>query len=155
MPSQQVFTKSFDELSVHELYQIAKLRTDVFFVEQRVDETELDGRDLEEKTEHWWLATEDAPVAAYLRVLWDASPEHRDANRVIGRVVTRADQRGRGLALQLVRAAVAAHPGEAYLLHAQEYVQSLYAKVGFEVYTEPYLEAGIRHVSMYRATDAE
>ncbi|AYG02802.1 GNAT family N-acetyltransferase [Gryllotalpicola protaetiae] len=142
--------KAFDELTTRELYEIAKLRTDVFFVEQRVDETELDYRDLEPLTRHYWIADDDGSVHAYLRTLWDEDPQHRVAHVVIGRVVTRADARGRGLASRLLTAAIADNPGHDLLLHAQEYAQSLYAKAGFEPYGEVYLEAGIRHIGMYR-----
>ena len=41
--------------------------------------------------------------------------------------------------------------GEALLLHAQQYVAPLYAKFGFVAFGEPYEEATIMHVSMYRA----
>lgn len=37
------------------------------------------------------------------------------------------------------------------LLHSQQYIAPLYAKVGFEPFGEVYEEAGIPHVSMYRA----
>ena len=143
--------KAFDELTPRELYEIAKLRTDVFFVEQKVDETELDYRDLEPATRHYWIADEDGSVLAYLRTLWDDEPQHRAAHVVIGRVVTRADARGRGLAGRLLAAAIADNPDDDVLLHAQEYAQALYAKAGFEPYGEVYLEAGIRHIGMYRS----
>jgi len=145
-----VIAKSFDEISTREFYEIAKLRTDVFFVEQRVDETELDYRDLEPATRHLWISDGDGSVLAYLRTLWNDEPEHREAHVVIGRVVTRADARGRGLASRLLAAAIAENPGRDIVLHAQEYAQGLYAKAGFEPYGEVYLEAGIRHIGMYR-----
>jgi ElaA protein len=145
-----VIVRSFDELSTRELYEIAKLRTDVFFVEQRVDETELDYRDLEPATRHYWIAEEGGAVLAYLRTLWDDEPEHRAAHVIVGRVVTRADARGRGLASRLLAAAIADNRGHDMLLHAQEYAQALYAKAGFEPFGEVYLEAGIRHIGMYR-----
>ncbi|MCL2516429.1 MAG: GNAT family N-acetyltransferase [Microbacteriaceae bacterium] len=149
-----VITKAFDELTARELYAIVKLRTDVFFVEQKVDETELDGRDLEPATRHYWLAADDGAVLAYLRTLRNDEPEHRDAFLTIGRVVTRADARGRGLAGRLLAAALADNPGEACVLHAQEYVQGLYAKAGFEPFGDVYLEAGIPHIGMYRGPQA-
>jgi ElaA protein len=146
-----VIVKPFDELTTREFYEIAKLRTDVFFVEQRVDETELDYRDLEPATRHYWIADADGAVLAYLRTLWDDEPEHGAAHVIIGRVVTRADARGRGLASRLLAAAIAGNPGRDIALHAQEYAQQLYAKAGFEPFGEVYLEAGIRHIGMYRA----
>ena len=141
--------KPWGELTTAELYSFLKLRTDVFFVEQKVDEEELDNRDQEPTTVHFWIA-DDAGTAAYLRVLYDATPEHRDARRVPGRVVVRADRRGEGLAQILMARVIEEFGGEPLLLHAQEYVAPLYAKFGFEAFGEVYIEAGIPHVSMYR-----
>lgn len=145
-----MIVKSFDQLSTRELYEILKLRTDVFFVEQKVDETELDRRDLEPATRHYWIADSDGSVLAYLRTLWNEVAEYRDGHLVIGRVVTRANARGRGLARALLTAVLADNPEQSALLHAQEYVQALYAEAGFEPFGEVYLEAGIRHIGMYR-----
>ena len=143
---------SWTELSKDDLYSIMRLRTDVFFLEQRAEEEELDFRDLEEATRHYWIAGGRVP-AAYLRVLLDAHPQHRGARRVIGRVAVRADRRGEGLAQVLMRRVLADFGAEAMVLHAQEYIVPLYAKFGFEVFGELYDEAGIPHLSMYRPAD--
>ena len=150
MPDSSVIAKSWGELTTDELYSIVKLRTDVFFVEQKVDEEELDNRDLEPGTTHLYIADE-VGTAAYLRTLLDDTAEHLDARRVIGRVVVRADRRGEGLAQQLMNRVLSLYGHEPMLLHAQEYVAPLYAKAGFEAFGEPYMEAGISHISMYRA----
>jgi ElaA protein len=150
MPDCSIVRKSWDELSTTELYAFLKLRTDVFFVEQKVDEEELDWRDTEPTTEHYFIADE-VGTAAYLRTLVDAQAEHLDAHRVIGRVVTRADRRGEGLASKLLDEVLSLHGHEPLMLHAQEYVAPLYAKAGFVAFGEPYMEAGISHLSMYRA----
>lgn len=150
MPECSVVRKTWSELTTLELYAILKLRTDVFFVEQRIDEEELDNRDQEPTTEHYWIAADDG-VAAYLRVLVDEVPEHRDAQRLVGRVVVRSDHRGRGLAQQLLGAVIDRHGSEPMLLHSQLYVAPLYAKFGFEPLGETYTEAGLPHVMMYRA----
>ncbi|RFA11266.1 GNAT family N-acetyltransferase [Subtercola boreus] len=142
--------KRFSELTTTELYAVLKLRTDVFYVEQKVDESELDDRDREPSTEHFWLA--DGPrVIAYLRVLEDAEPEHLDAARVIGRVVVSAEHRGQGHAQVLLARVVEQFGGEAMLLHAQSYTAGLYAKFGFEPFGPEFSEAGILHTTMYRA----
>jgi ElaA protein len=133
-----IAVKHWGELTTSELYSILKLRTDVFLVEQKVDEEELDNRDA-------------IGTAAYLRVLFDESPEHLDAHRVVGRVVVRPDRRGEGLAQLLLNRVLSLYGGEALLLHAQQYVAPLYTKAGFEAFGEPYDEAGIAHISMYRA----
>jgi ElaA protein len=149
VPECSVVVKPWGELTTAELYLFLKLRTDVFFVEQRIDEEELDNRDLEPGTTHYWIA-DDTGAAAYLRVLLDAEPEHRDARRVVGRVVVRADRRGEGLAQVLMSRVLDDFGGEPMLLHAQEYIAPLYAKFGFEAFGEVYAEAGIPHISMYR-----
>lgn len=150
VPDCSVTQKSWSELTPADVYEIAKLRTDVFLVEQKVDETELDRRDLEPTVEHLWISDADG-AAAYLRVLLDPQPEHRDARRVIGRVVVRKDRRGDGLARILMQRVIEQHGGEPMLLHAQQYIVPLYASFGFEEFGDPYDEAGLPHVSMYRA----
>ena len=146
-----VVVKSWDELTLAELYDFLKLRTDVLMWEQKADDEEMDGRDAEPSTRHLWIS-DDRGCAAYLRVLRNEVPEHRDARLVIGRVATRADRRGEGLTRVLMERAIEDAPGEAMMLHAQDYVVGLYARFGFEAFGEPYDEAGIPHRSMYRGT---
>ena len=150
MPDSSVVAKSWGELTTDELYSFVKLRTDVFFIEQKVDEEELDNRDQEPGTRHYWIA-DDRGCEAYIRVLLNDHPEHLDARLIIGRVVVRADRRGEGLAQLLLARALDEFAGQAMLLHAQEYVAPLYAKFGFVAFGEPYEEATIMHISMYRA----
>lgn len=147
---ESVVVKSWDELTLAELYDFLKLRTDVFMLEQKADDEEMDGRDAEPTTRHLWIS-DDRGCAAYLRVLWNEQPEHRDAHLVIGRVATRADRRGEGLTRALMERAIEDAAGAAIMLHAQDYVVGLYARFGFEPFGELYDEAGIPHRSMYRA----
>ncbi len=150
VPVSSVIAKPWGELTTDELYSFLKLRTDVFFVEQRIDEEELDNRDSEPTTVHYWTQ-DDAGTAAYLRVLHNDPPEHLDAHAAIGRVVVRADRRGQGLAQVLMERALGDLEGRAVLLHSQEYIAPLYAKFGFEPFGSVYVEAGIPHISMYRS----
>ena len=150
MPECSIAHKSWGQLTTLELYSLLKLRTDVFFVEQRIDEEELDNRDQEPTTEHLWIA-DTAGAAAYLRVLVDTTASHLDARHSFGRVVVRADRRGEGLAQKLVAMVLQQHGHESMVLHSQEYIVPLYGKFGFKVFGESYIEAGIPHVSMYRA----
>lgn len=133
----------FAELTGEEVYALLRLRVDVFVVEQRCSYPELDGRDLEPRTEHVWLETEGEPVA-YLRVLDDG------ASRAIGRVATAAAWRGRGLAARLVRQVVADHGDGPLTMGAQAHLEGWYAGFGFQRHGEPYVEDGIPHVPMRR-----
>lgn len=152
MPDSSPIRKTWSELTVDEFYDIARVRTEVFYLEQRIDDIELDDDDRLESTEHWYIR-DDAGVAAYLRVLVRESPRQgdRDARHLIGRVVTRADRRREGLARRLLDEVIERHSAHPMALHAQVAVKAVYAAVGFEPYGDEYLEAGISHIGMYRA----
>ena len=138
-----------NEISTAELYAVLKLRTDVFLLEQHVDEEELDWRDLEPTTVHYFIL-DGRDAIACLRVLVDETPEHRDARHIVGRVVVSSDHRGKGLAHALFERMLEDFGGEPLLLHAQEYIAPLYASHGFVAFGDVYEEAGIPHLSMYR-----
>jgi ElaA protein len=153
MPDCSSLDRAWSELTPDDVYSFLKLRTDVFFLEQKIDETELDDRDQEPETRHYWIA-DDRGAAAYLRTLLDGDPTDRDARRLVSRVVVRADRRGEGLAQKLLAEVISRHGSEPLLLHAQEYVAPLYARFGFVAFGDVYREAGLAHLSMYRAANA-
>jgi len=152
VPDSSPIQRTWSELTRDEFFELARLRTEVFFLEQRIDEPELDDRDRDETTEHVWIADSEGP-ASYLRVIVDKTvqPGNQDARRLIGRVVTRADRRGEGLSRRLLEHVIQQHGHEPMALHSQSYIQPLYAAVGFETFGDEYVEAGIPHLSMYRA----
>ncbi len=136
------------DLSPQRLYDLLRLRVDVFVVEQDCPYPELDGRDLEEGTRHFWIGSDtdpDQPVA-YLRVL--AEP---DGGFRIGRVCTAAGCRGKGLSRRLMEAALADVGDHDSVLDAQVQVQGLYAAFGYERAGEEFIEDGIPHITMRRA----
>ncbi len=130
---------------------MAKLRSDVFFLEQRITEEELDDHDRDAQTMHYWISDRRGFVA-YLRVVVDddAAAEHRGVPHSIGRVVVRPDRRGEGLAKNLMQQAIDDYGHLHLALHAQTYVADLYRQFGFEPYGEPFEEAGIPHLTMLR-----
>ena len=134
----------FDQLTAHTLYTLLKLRTDVFVVEQNCPYPELDGRDDEPGTIHLWIAERETPLA-YLRLLTDP-----DGSRRIGRVVTAPRARGRGLAADLVRAALDRTAGAPCVLDAQSHLVAFYERFGFVKSGPEYVEDGIPHVPMRR-----
>ncbi len=135
-----IHDRQFDQLSVAELYDILRLRAEVFVVEQNCPYLDPDGRDPEPGTRHVWIGT---PVDAYLRVLDDGSV------RRIGRVVTRPAARSGGLAAQLVEYVLGSTPGP-LALDAQSHLVDWYARFGFTVAGDEYLEDGIPHTPMRR-----
>ena len=135
---------TWDEIGAATAYALLRLRVDVFVVEQQCPYPELDGRDTEPATRHLWLADAAGPTA-YLRVL--AEP---GGGRRIGRVCTRPDVRGRGLAAVLVEHALASSSGCLVVLDAQSHLQHWYARFDFVVSGPSFVEDGIPHVPMTR-----
>lgn len=137
------------DLDVPTIYALLRLRVEVFVVEQACAYGELDGRDLEPRTRHYWLAGqasdgEPAPVLGTLRLLKEPDGGYR-----IGRVCTAAAARGRGLGAQLMAAALAeVGTGRRCVLDAQEQQLPFYQRFGFTATGPSFLEDGIPHVPM-------
>jgi ElaA protein len=143
-PPISVSAGSFSDLDAATAYAIWRLRQDVFVVEQECPYPDLDGRDDEPGTVHVVLHEGDALIG-YARVL-DDGVEWR-----IGRVVLASAGRGRGLADRLMVAALEACPDRDIVLDAQAPLADWYARLGFAVDGEEFLEDGISHVPMRRA----
>ena len=139
-----LISRSFAELSTRELHDVLRLRSDVFVVEQACVYPDVDGRDAEPGTVHHWIER-DGTIATYLRVLRD------DGSARIGRVVTAPAARGDGLAARLVADVAAGIEGE-LVLDAQTYLTDWYRRLGFETAGDEFVDDGIPHVPMRRAT---
>ncbi len=131
------------DLTAAELHDLLKLRVDVFVVEQDCPYHEIDGRDLAGCTEHLWVSDDDG-IAASVRILSDPR------GRRIGRVVTRSDRRGEGLAAQLIAAALDRYDQVTTVLDAQSHLQNFYQQFGYQVDGPEFVEDGIPHVPMTR-----
>lgn len=143
MSGYAVRTATFDELDARTGYLLWQLRESVFVVEQTCPYPELDGRDLEPTTRHVWIEEQGRPVA-YLRVL-DDGPHAR-----IGRVLVASSHRGRRLAEELMRTALALVGERPSVLDAQSYLAGWYARFGYEATGAEFVEDGIPHVPMAR-----
>lgn len=137
------------DLDARTMYALLALRVEVFVVEQECPYPELDGRDLEPQTRHFWLETPAGQVISTLRLLED----HPDGDTVfrIGRVCTQAAERGRGHTTRLMRAALAEVGDQPCRISAQTYLADMYAGFGFTVAGAEFDEDGIAHVPMLRA----
>jgi ElaA protein len=135
------------DLTLERLYAILRLRVDVFVVEQECPYPELDGRDLEPSTRHFWIGSDTDPElpVACLRLLTEPGGGYR-----IGRVCTAKDTRGRGLSRRLMEAALADIGDAESVLDAQVQVAAMYAGFGYRRVGEEFLEDGIPHVTMRR-----
>jgi ElaA protein len=136
-----IHVATFASLSPSALYGIAKLRQDVFIVEQQCAYPDLDGRDAEPTARHLWIES-DGRIVSALRLL-----DEGDDVRRISRVVTALDHRGRGLANALMSRAIEL-AGPPLVLSAQEYLEHWYAGFGFVVAGDRWDDGGIWHVPM-------
>ncbi|MDF7627537.1 GNAT family N-acetyltransferase [Lactobacillaceae bacterium L1_55_11] len=136
--------KSFNELSPEELYQILRLRAEVFIVEQGQPYQDIDNKD--QDSLHVF-EIKDGQAIAYTRIY-----EIEDGRVSFGRVVTAKDARGHGLGRRLmdtVMETIAQHyPGKEIMINAQKPVVGLYEKFGFKSQSKPFLLEGRRHVVM-------
>jgi ElaA protein len=140
--------KSFATLSAPELYEILRLRAEVFVVEQNCVYQDCDGYD---PTCRHLLGREGGALAAYLRLV-PAGSKYPEAS--LGRVVTNPEFRGRGLGRALMVEALRICDGEkieGLRISAQAYLENFYRELGFAREGKPYLEDGIPHVEMWRA----
>ena len=144
----QVSIKTFDELTIHELYQILRLRSEVFVVEQDCVYQDVDNKD--QKALHI-IGMKDGQVVAYTRVF---KPGDYFDNVSIGRVVVSQEQRQYGLGKQIMLASLAAidqrFPNKPIEISAQSYLLKFYTDLGFSAFGEEYLEDGIPHRRMLK-----
>lgn len=140
--------KRFEDLTVAELHDLLRLRTDVFVVEQQCAYAEVDGSD---PGAIHLLGYHEHSLIAYARIL----PPGQDGLPHIGRVVVRKEERGKGIAAVLMHRALAevesAFGASRCALAAQSHLEAFYGRFGFARVGEEYLWDGIPHVDMSRA----
>lgn len=143
--------KSFDDLTNREIYQIIKLRVDVFVVEQDCPYSDLDDKDLDPNALHLFAIDQDK-VACYLRILPPSCSQPNMPS--LGRVVTDQAYRGTGVGHDMMTRATQVlddlWPRLICHISAQFHLQGYYNRHGFITVGEGYLEDGIPHIGMER-----
>ncbi|MCP2280189.1 ElaA protein [Nocardia amikacinitolerans] len=135
------------DLDTATLYQLLKLRVEVFVVEQKCAYPELDGLDLLPETRHFWL-DDEGEVICTLRL----TEEHENGVKSfrIGRLCTAVPARGHGYTTRVLQAALAEVGSATVRLNAQTYLVDMYAKHGFQPDGEEFEDDGIMHTPMRR-----
>lgn len=138
--------KPFDELSVEEIHDIFKLRSEIFVVEQDCVYQDIDGKDA--KAVHV-IGKKQGEIIAYTRV-FKGGDYFKDAS--IGRVAVKKSERKYGYGKDIVQASILAiesHFLETTIrISAQLYLERFYHDFGFHQVGEGYLEDGIPHIAM-------
>jgi ElaA protein len=144
---------SFTELSCDDLYEILRVRQEVFTVEQNCAYQDADGFD--QCAWHlfqWHLHSGQRQIPVYLRVL---PPASRYQEPSIGRLLTVRTSRGKGLAraimLEALQRIAALYPGMPIRISAQQYLEHFYKDLGFMAASGIYDEDGIPHREMLRS----
>ena len=144
----KITTKTFQELTTKELYDLLQLRTEVFVVEQDCVYQDLDGKD--EKALHV-IGKKNNKIVAYTRVF---KPGDYFKEASIGRVVVNKEERQHKYGYDIMEASIKAvndYFNETIIkLSAQTYLKKFYNNLGFKEIGEEYLEDGIPHIAMIR-----
>lgn len=137
---------AFGDLRVEELYEVMRLRTEVFVLEQQCLYQDMDGAD--QKAMHV-LGVRHGELQAYARCF---APGVKFSEATIGRVLTRLSVRRTGLGHELMEQAISAVSQvwgpQPIRIGAQKQLIGYYAQHGFKVASGPYDEDGIEHVEM-------
>ena len=141
-----IITKTFSELDTEDLYQILRLRSEVFVVEQDCVYQDIDNKD--RNAIHLYYKENDQ-IVAYTRI-FKAGDYYE--NPCIGRVVVSKKNRGNDLgkkimidSMEYIKQNI---KGEKIELSAQKYLDKFYKDLGFYKIGEDYLEDGIPHQRM-------
>ncbi len=136
--------KNFSELSLEELYEILKARSQIFILEQNMHCQDIDGIDLNAR--HFFIE-EDGKVLAYLRAFY--TDDNKNIVK-IGRVLSITH--GVGLGTDIMHKAIADIKKnmkcKKVCLNSQKSAIGFYEKLGFKAVSDEFLEEGVIHVAM-------
>lgn len=140
--------KKFSELSTEEIYNILKLRSEVFVVEQNCVYQDIDEKD--KKATHLFLEKNN-DIIAYTRIF--KKGDYYEENPSIGRVVVSKKERGKNLGKEIMLNSIEfikkELEGRKIELSAQKYLDKFYKDLDFYSEGEDYLEDGIPHQRMF------
>ncbi len=140
-------TKIFSELTVDELYDVLRLRSEVFIVEQKCIFLDIDNNDRKAFHTIGFIGDE---VVATTR-LFDKDIMY-DGYQSIGRVVGSPRHRGLGIGKALMHYSISECErlfGKGPIkIGAQLYLKKFYSEQGFEQSGDVYIEDEIEHIPM-------
>ncbi len=140
--------KTFEQLSLEELYFILQLRSEVFVVEQDCVYQDIDAKD--QYALHI-IGKKDTKIIAYTRV-FKGGDYFKEAS--IGRVVVSLKDRHLNYGQQIMETSIVAiknnYDTSEIKISAQKYLENFYNNLGFKTIGDPYLEDGIPHIAMLK-----
>ena len=143
----KTYIKTFDDLSNTEIYQILRLRSEVFVVEQECIYQDIDNKD--KKAVHIFLK-EKNEIIAYSRVFKE---KEYFENPSIGRVVVVNKRRMYGVGKKIMNISIdyikQNIKAKSIEISAQKYLKKFYSNLGFIQQGDEYLEDNIPHLRMF------
>ena len=142
----KIVVKTFKELSVEEIYQILRIRSEVFVIEQKCIYQDIDGKD--EKAIHM-MGKNNKEIIAYTRIL--DRGEYYDLPSISRVVVTkknRGKERGKRIMEESIKYINKNLKEKTIVLAAQKYLENFYRELGFIPEGKEYLEDEIPHQKM-------
>lgn len=139
------FYPSFNSIPGTQIYEILKLRQDVFILEQKCFYEDIDYTDLE--AEHLLVSGKDE-LCGYLRIV-PPGIKYREIS--IGRIAVKKSFRGQNLGRMLVNRAlneIQTRKSQPVRIEAQAHLISFYSDLGFSTDGAVYDLDGIPHVEM-------
>jgi ElaA protein len=146
--------KKFELLTPFELYDIIKLRNEVFVVEQNCVFQDADGKDIHC---HHLMGYLDKELVVYTRLVPPgiSYPVHSSIGRVVSSKKVRGGGYGKLLMEKSIEIAERLFGPAPIKIGAQLYLNTFYTSLGFVNAGEIYLEDGIEHIEMIRQPDAQ
>lgn len=135
--------KEFNDLSLAELFEIYRVRSEVFVEEQHIVYTEPDEND---KIALHIFETDASGIIAYARIF--EVQDYITFGRVLTNKKVRGTGRGKVLLENIISTIKERFPNKKIEINAQEHAIKYYEKGGFKTTSEPFIEAGIKHIKM-------
>jgi ElaA protein len=138
--------QNFSDFNPSHLYEVVRLRQDIFIIEQNCIYDDIDGLDY--KSGHLLLFSGNETLIGYLRIV---PPGIKFDELSLGRIAIRKNYRGKGLGKKLIEKGVeiAKERGEVSVkIEAQAHLEKLYTGLGFKTVSKIYSVDGIPHIQM-------
>jgi len=140
--------KAFAELTPHELYDILRLRSEVFVVEQQCIFLDMDNKD--QFCHHLLGRIEEDLVVSVRIVPPGISYEEPSIGRVVGSPRHRGIGAGKALMQKAIEETIRLYGNLPIKIGAQLYLKKFYEEQGFVQCSETYMEDEIPHIKMLR-----
>lgn len=137
---------SFEDFSPRHLYEVLKLRQNIFIIEQNCIYDDIDG--LDPDSEHLLLLEPNESLVGYLRIVPSGVKFEEHS---LGRIAVHKSHRRKGVGRNLVLKGieiVSETGAQSIKIEAQAHLENFYGDIGFETVSEIYEVDEIPHLQM-------